>query len=405
MVYYKELLKHKESQNWFKASVALRIAQRGLQVFIDNGLRDVQKKIFSIAKSMGCLSPDTNCTNCTTENLILCPTRGICTSLKRCKFHNTPRKCLRNCPQQLCHLVRDGIIRYHRFSGPSWKNTKAEGWHADHWEIGKCYLPPDGYKDVSSSIESDFNALINVLINCTEFETKLSIDFTSSSNLLTKIREYGRNIRHSPDQKMKDIELNNLFQKLTSLLEDSVCLQTDSEAVSAVKNLKELQNDKLVIRVEDEQQILFEGLQMRLAKYYQRVFNSSLLCSLLPNRDSNPDKLFVTPKLIERDHRKIGKHGEHLMRLSVTTYRDIFFEGSSKCSNVYLIGEPGMGKTTLTIKCCLEWSAQHLREEGTLDELTDMAGNGHISFADADIFKDIDFVFRIALKEQNMPAR
>ncbi|KAH3799224.1 hypothetical protein DPMN_152830 [Dreissena polymorpha] len=44
----------------------------------------------------------------------------------------------------------------------------------DYWEIGKCFLPPDGYSSVLCVQESDFNGVISIMLNCLHFQTCLS---------------------------------------------------------------------------------------------------------------------------------------------------------------------------------------------------------------------------------------
>ncbi|KAH3802518.1 hypothetical protein DPMN_156196 [Dreissena polymorpha] len=126
-----------ETNNWFKACIALSVTKEGLTQFIENTIKKVHAAIGS------------SCGQCSIEKLMQSP------------------KC------QTCDKVKLGIESFHRFNGPSWKNTKAQGWKSNWWQIAKCYLPPTGYAGVSSVQESDFNAVINIMWNCTDFQNHL----------------------------------------------------------------------------------------------------------------------------------------------------------------------------------------------------------------------------------------
>ena len=155
----------KETNNWFKACIALNVTKEGLTNFVEKTMKKVHAAIGS------------SCGQCYIEQLFPCSTQGLCNKRKgnRCSFHKSylPQQC------HICEQVKLGIISYHRFKGPSWKNTNAQGWKSNWWDIAKCYLPPQGYADVSSVQESDFNAVINIILNCTPFLTYLSPSWLS----------------------------------------------------------------------------------------------------------------------------------------------------------------------------------------------------------------------------------
>ncbi|KAH3728813.1 hypothetical protein DPMN_054775 [Dreissena polymorpha] len=150
----------KNTNNWFKACISLNFTKEGLTDFVLKELHNVQTLV------------GRSCGQCFIQNLIPCPTQDVCTKRKRnnCSFHNSqqPTSC------QTGHKVKQNITLLHRFNGPSWANTKAERWAMDPWEIGKCYLPRDGYSSVSSVKESDFNGVVSIVLNCTHFQTCIS---------------------------------------------------------------------------------------------------------------------------------------------------------------------------------------------------------------------------------------
>ncbi|KAH3777867.1 hypothetical protein DPMN_179315 [Dreissena polymorpha] len=230
------IFKDKETNNWFKACIALNVTKEGLTNFVEMTMKKVHAAIGS------------SCGQCTIEQLFPCSTQGLCNKRKRnsCSFHKSylPQQC------HICEQVKLGIISYHRFKGPSWKNTNAQGWKSNWWDIAKCYLPPQGYADMSSVQESDFNAVINIILNCTDFKNYLSPSWLSPPPPdpqcpLEKVRQIGRDVRHSANCKTTDAELQDYFQILTMLLADPVCLAHDTCANIALSRLTDLQNDRL----------------------------------------------------------------------------------------------------------------------------------------------------------------
>ncbi|KAH3770511.1 hypothetical protein DPMN_171798 [Dreissena polymorpha] len=226
----------KQTNNWFKACIALNLTKDGLTDFVVTELLNVQTKV------------GRSCGQCFIQNLILCPTHYVCKKRKgnNCSFHNSqqPKSC------QTCDKVKQDITLLHRFIRPSWENTKAELWARNPWEIGKCYLPPDGYSSVSSVQESDFNGVVSVVLNCKHFETCLSVACLSppppdKKCPLEKVRQIGRDVRHTADCKVTDADLQYFFLTLTTLLADPVRLLHDTSATEARRKLSDLQNDRL----------------------------------------------------------------------------------------------------------------------------------------------------------------
>ncbi|XP_052237781.1 uncharacterized protein LOC127849098 [Dreissena polymorpha] len=226
----------KQTNNWFKACIALNLTKDGLTDLVVTELLNVQTKV------------GRSCGQCFIQNLIPCPTQDVCKKRKRnnCSFHNSqqPKSC------QTCDKVKQNITLLHRFKGPSWANTKAELWATDPWEIGKCYLPRDGYSSVSSVQESDVNGVVSIVLNCTHFQTCLSAACLSppppdKQCPLEKVRQIGRDVRHTADCKVTDADLQYFFLTLTTLLADPVHLLHDTSATEARVKLSDLQNDRL----------------------------------------------------------------------------------------------------------------------------------------------------------------
>ncbi|KAH3710906.1 hypothetical protein DPMN_070404 [Dreissena polymorpha] len=226
----------KETNNWLKACIGLNVTKEGLANFL---CAELQKVHTIVGRSCG---------NCPIENLIQCPTNPYCNKRKRnyCPFHKSQKP--QPCP--ICDNVKHNIILHHRYGGPSWRNTRAEKWALNYWEIGKCYLPPDGYSSISSVQESDFNGVISIMLNCLHFQTCLSPLCLSppppdKQCPLEKVRQIGRDVRHTSDCKVTDADLQDYFKTLSTLLADPQYLQHDPSAIIACTRLSDLQNDRM----------------------------------------------------------------------------------------------------------------------------------------------------------------
>ncbi|KAH3811761.1 hypothetical protein DPMN_140176, partial [Dreissena polymorpha] len=232
------LFTDKETNNWLKACLALNITKDELAHFLETELQRLKTVVGS------------SCCNCSIEKLVPCPTLPFCNKSKhKCKLHASQK------PQQcsLCDQVKQNITSHHRYSKLSWWNTHAEKWSSDHWEIGKCFLPPHGYSSVHTVQESDFNGVISIMLNCTHFQNCLSTSCLSpppqdKQSPLEMVRQIGRDVRHTSDCKVTDADLQGYFQNLATLLADPKCLQHDHSATIAHKRLNDLQNDRMSLK-------------------------------------------------------------------------------------------------------------------------------------------------------------
>ena len=183
------LLNHKRI-NWIKIQLALLCTKAEIEpVVFDEIERFRNKCLQDIAKSQD-LPFGITCSSCLTENLVICPTNGICNIRRgKCSYHRDNARKFRpdGCPNNVCHILMNEIKDAHRHSGPSYKNTNATEWCSNPWEIAKCYMPPDGYKDVKNADKTDFSGLISILINFKGFDAKISDDLSKRNNIFDKV--------------------------------------------------------------------------------------------------------------------------------------------------------------------------------------------------------------------------
>lgn len=165
MADYKDVFKTTKNQNWAKLAVAVYIATQGLLDFVKSHIDKFQKDLLANnSKTSAVLT----CNTCSTTDVVPCPSRGICNHGK-CKFHTSPPK---KCLNSICNNIQSDIENEHRFKTVSWKNTDARAWCTNAWQIAKCFMPP-GYLLVTTAEETDFNGLINVILNCMRFDSLL----------------------------------------------------------------------------------------------------------------------------------------------------------------------------------------------------------------------------------------
>ncbi|XP_052769843.1 uncharacterized protein LOC128209714 [Mya arenaria] len=384
-----------EDLNWLTGSRALKITKAGLRGLVENGSCNVQQNIHSSVIQAKKLTAGTTCSLCRTDNILPCPTKGLCSNPRNCKYHNNPSNIYRPCPSNICDDFRDEIIKVHKYARPSWKNSKADQWCTNHWEVAKCFMPPDGYHDVTSYDDTDFNGIINVMINCNEFQASMSFTIDNQPNALTEARDVGRKIRHSPDLKVKDTDLADYFATLNTLLTDSKVLASDKHAQLAVIKLKQLEKDVRETRAEQR-----EDLRQRLVKYYQKQLNSAPISPLLSHKDEKLDKFYVPPKIVEKDHKRL--RGD----FPISSYKTNFFKDEGLGKTVFVVGEAGMGKSSFSAMCTLKWASQlsvpnkDNPEKGSDqgEEETPLFDDPEVERELLDFLKSIEFMFHLKLR-------
>ncbi|XP_060562543.1 uncharacterized protein LOC132722128, partial [Ruditapes philippinarum] len=259
MASYSSKLSEKKYNNWVKAQLAVLFTKDGLEPFVCHEVQEFRLKCLDgICYNNGLIS-GTLCSNCCTENVIKCPTNRICNVGRgRCSYHRNAatRYNPAGCPNKICHNFTTEIQNVHRFYGPSYKNTDATQWCSNSWEIAKCFMPPDGYKDVVCAQETDFNGIISVIINYKDLQLKVHENLVNKNNIFEQAREIGRNLRHSPTLEVEDTDLHQYFIVFQQLLSDAGYLATDVHAQNAKQKLIDLENDTMVIGKDDIRKVL-----------------------------------------------------------------------------------------------------------------------------------------------------
>ncbi|XP_053389102.1 uncharacterized protein LOC128552114 [Mercenaria mercenaria] len=227
-------------KNWIKAGLGVLFTKAGIEPFVHDEIEQFQQKCLSDICNNNGLPAGTTCSSCCTENVVVCPTNRICNATRgMCNFHrNSATQYLPlGCPNKICHNFKKEIQNAHRFYGPSYKNTDASQWCSNPWEVAKCFMPPDGYKDATNAAETDFNGIISVILNYEAFQTKIHDDLSKPYNIFEQGREVGKAVRHCPQLEMEHTDLQHSFSVLQNLLSDPVYLSANTDAQNAKTKL------------------------------------------------------------------------------------------------------------------------------------------------------------------------
>ncbi|XP_045163453.2 uncharacterized protein LOC123527829 [Mercenaria mercenaria] len=258
---YSRKLTESKYHNWVKASLAVLFTKEGIQPFVHDEIEQFQQKCLTDICSNNGLPVGTTCSSCYTENIIVCPTNRICNAGRgKCSFHRNAATRYNpvGCPNIVCNNFKTEIQNAHRYNGPSYRNTDATQWNSNPWEVAKCFMPPDGYKDVASAADTDFNGIISVIANHKGFQKKTQANLDDKNNIFEHGRQIGKTVRHSPKLEVDDADLQLYFRYLKDLLSDPGHLGSDRYAQSAIQKLTQLQNNTLVIRSDDVRRVLEE---------------------------------------------------------------------------------------------------------------------------------------------------
>lgn len=164
-------LSDKRFQNWIKASYAGNIAKEGVAGIVLDKIKKFHRDVLAEVLAEEKLDDGARCSVCKTENILKCPTRGVCEIRSGvCSYHNCKENEYRECPNRICDRLRIIIRKSHRFRNPSLKNTFADLWCTHPLEIAKCYLPREGYLGVKDISEMDLNGILNIMINHLAFK-------------------------------------------------------------------------------------------------------------------------------------------------------------------------------------------------------------------------------------------
>ena len=102
-------------------------------------------------------------------------------------------------------------------------------------------------------------------------------------------------------------------------------------------------------------------------------------------------QLYVAPKIVEKDDKNNSE-------VRIKTFTDFLMKDGCLCKNIFLVGEPGTGKSIFTQNLALQWSELQLQSvfaEG------DTVGESDDDFQDKNTLNMIEFLFHVSLRDAN----
>ncbi|WAR31405.1 hypothetical protein MAR_033947 [Mya arenaria] len=226
----------KDEENWVRTIIGLNATKTCLAGFAEDVMLKLREHARNEVVKRNRLCKFVSCSQCSIADLLPCPTYDVCFNKSgACKFHvNTPKVC----PNSVCNVILEYIIKSHRHHSPSWRNTEPSLWFTNSWEIAKCFLPPDGYKDVKSAEETDFDGIACVIKNCLMFENVTGQNMARSNSSLSKALAVSRGIISSTSLHVTDEQMTSDLHILESLLTDTKCLKERKATKTALQTIK-----------------------------------------------------------------------------------------------------------------------------------------------------------------------
>ncbi|XP_052766127.1 uncharacterized protein LOC128207316 [Mya arenaria] len=423
---YMELTQSKDNQNWYKTLIGLHITKEGLVDFVIDVMKCFHRRTFDDINRKNGRPIGTVCKMCSKKDL------------------KSPHYV---CPNNICVQFYKQLKQAARGREISWSNTDPTKWCTDFWEVAKCFLPPEGYRDANCPQETDFNGIVNLIANCRQFETHFADDLTKASNKCIKARKIANNTRHSSSLQIDDITLQENLDTMKDLLWDSKRLATDPKATSAVTKLTQLENDQLLMTEADIRTVVritteglsdkieeLRSLEKSLIHYMEEVqknimqcgipehisnvyenkksglrndlheFNSEMHCTssispMIQEKRSKIVDFYVAPSIETiSTNRRYSCKGDHISgKGSVSTFREIFNSAKGKSRYVYVSAKAGAGKTAFCQYVAAIWCALQRNDKEEIQTFKKNNKTGH--FEDICVLKEYDFLFFVSLRE------
>ncbi|WAR21166.1 hypothetical protein MAR_015140 [Mya arenaria] len=147
------------------------------------------------------------------------------------------------------------------------------------------------------------------------------------------------------------------------------------------------------------------SLQQDLTRLYDQRYRTKSLCPLTPEVDGTFDNLYIPPELTVTELPKLNNSTQSFSQRStrVLKMEDVFYRDSlhsKPAKSIYIVGESGIGKTSLCTKLVLEWSRLTNNSPRPASETTaPKQFCENTLFADMNFLSSFSFVFFIPLRD------
>jgi len=105
---------------------------------------------------------------------------------------------------------------------------------------------------------------------------------------------------------------------------------------------------------------LFSELQTRLANWYIQEYSHIPFAPSRPEHEVTMRQLYVAPRIVDK-----GQKPNKNSNSTVNTFNDFFKKEGSLCKSIFLLGEPGTGKSTFLQNLALQWSELQVQQDDT----------------------------------------
>ena len=102
-------------------------------------------------------------------------------------------------------------------------------------------------------------------------------------------------------------------------------------------------------------------------------------------------QLYVAPKIVEKDDKNNSE-------VRIKTFTDFLMKDGCLCKNIFLVGEPGTGKSTFTQNLALQWGELQLK---SVLVAGDTKWKSDDNFLDNNALNMIDILFYVSLRDAN----
>jgi dsRNA-specific ribonuclease len=230
---WKKRLNDPGYKNWIKVSLALIESKEALHVFTERTIVELHKAIQTSVHSLGV---------------------GTCTKTPLCNTNKGKAPSCASCTEWVKEIKKQSRGQL------LWKNADPSTWHNVHWEIAKCFMNAQGSKATAASVtgpdKTDLSGMLNVLVNCKEFENHLD-----KKKLPESVRTVRNKLMHCATMSLSDTEMQDMVEQVIALLEDNKELKHEKISQDKVKIIKSLRDNEFELKSKDEEVCIGTALE------------------------------------------------------------------------------------------------------------------------------------------------
>ncbi|XP_053382533.1 uncharacterized protein LOC123541470 [Mercenaria mercenaria] len=257
------------SINWVKCALGFRYLKNGLEGCCEEIATKQHKEILNDIKQNKKLLKLV-CGQCSIDTL---KPDHVQNMSKHCPLGQIQCNCQSprgkvSCRNKICGAIYDKIITHHASVPPSpnWKNTNSHSWCTSAWEIAKCFIPEDGYKQTKSAFDTDCAGLLSIIINDLDFGGCML-----QTDSLTQLKRARNELIYSAPHELDEKDNNKYLDIMIAVLKDVPKLNTRMESKAAMRRIKKLRSGRYCYDSEDEIDVLEDSCESIKNELLRRV--------------------------------------------------------------------------------------------------------------------------------------